>query len=300
MTSWLHHIDVVVFDLDGTLYQDHAFPFRFIAHLLEGTAHERDIPAWQDAAAAIFAGRRPFRVGHWYDAASGLCADLGGAFDPAAMRAYDWDGAPLQAALPLDAAAWAEAAAARRLLYAGDAWSVVAVIAARLGVPEADRQRAFRRVRDEMLAPPHAIARHDRLLAAVKRLPCRKMLLTNSPADTASAFVQHLGLDGAFSHTAFGSGKPDGLAALLDRLIREEGVPAERIVSIGDHAWNDLEPARQAGCRTVAVHPYSEPSPTAAEPWDCQIRTLDELADLIESIHRYKEESVYDVRKQQA
>ncbi|MCI3927204.1 HAD family hydrolase [Paenibacillus sp. TRM 82003] len=306
MTSWLQDIEVAVFDMDGTLYQDHEFASRYIAHLLEGTPHEADIPAWQNAAAGIFAGDRPFRVGHWYDAANGSCADLAGALFPsAAMRAYDWDGGEalppeLAAAWPGDAAAWSEAAASRRLLYAGDAWSVVAVIAARLGVPEANRQRAFRQVREEMLAPPHAIARHDRLLAAVKRLPCRAMLLTNSPADTASAFVRHLGLEGAFEYTAFGSGKPDGLAALLTRLVVEECVPPARIVSIGDHAWNDLEPARLAGCRTVAVAPYAAEAEPTHHPWDLQIRSLDELAELIEQIQPSKEESLYDIRRQQA
>jgi len=53
------------------------------------------------------------------------------------------------------------------------------------------------------------------------------------------------------------------------------------ILAVGDHAYNDLEPLRKIGCRTLWMNPY----PGIHEPqYDLSLRTLDELADYINSL----------------
>lgn len=291
--AWLQNLHTIIFDLDGTLYQDHSFTPRYIAHLTRGTEHEARLDELCETAANIFAGRHPLGMDDWYDAERDLCVVHDG---ERAVSVCHWDGRPVEWAaggMPAaytDSGLWAEEAAARRLLFAGDAWSVVGIIAARLRVPEETRMRAFRQVREEMLKPPHAMHKHERLHSLLRRLPCRAMLLTNSPGESAGAFRQYLSLDGIFAYVAHGCGKPAGIGALIERITQEEGLPASGILSIGDHAWNDLVPARQAGCRTIAINPYLPAD--APHGWNARIRTLDELADLLEQLPLKAEQSI--------
>lgn len=283
--TWLKQLHTIIFDLDGTLYQDHTFTTRYLAHLIRNTEFEEQAEKIHQLAEQIFDGRHPLRLDDWYDAERDWIVEHDG---ERAVRARDWAGRPVDWAASgaaetyTDAGLWAKEAGARKLLYAGDAWSVVGILAARLKVPEPHRQAAFLRVREEMISPPHAIRKHERLHALLRRLPCRAMLLTNTPGESAGAFATYLGLDGVFVYTGYGSGKPDGMAALIKRITQDEGLPASGILSIGDHAWNDLLPAKRSGCRTIAIAPYT--SPDVAHPWDDRVTTLDELADVLEQL----------------
>lgn len=291
--AWLQNVHTIIFDLDGTLYQDHSFPPRYVAHLTRGTEHEARLDELCETVEHIFAGRHPLRIDDWYDVERDLCIAHDG---ERAVRVCGWEGRPARwgaegmPAAYTDAALWAEEAAARRMLFAGDGWSVMAIIAARLKINEENRGLAFRRVREEMLTAPTAMQKHERLHALLRRLPCRAMLLTNSPGESAGAFREFLGLDGVFVHVEHGSGKPAGIAALIERIEKEDGLPASGILSIGDHAWNDLVPVKAAGGSTIAINPYLPKD--APHGWNARVQTLDELADLLELLPLKAEQTI--------
>jgi len=107
------------------------------------------------------------------------------------------------------------------------------------------------------------LIRADKGLAwRLKRLPGRKVLVTNAPLHYARAVLKHLGIlsvfDGLWAleqmryHGVF---RPKPSCALLRHLLAREGVDPARAVLVEDTLPN-LRSARQAGLRTVHVfHP---------------------------------------------
>jgi putative hydrolase of the HAD superfamily len=100
------------------------------------------------------------------------------------------------------------------------------------------------------------------LAGKLRRLPGRKVLLTNAPLHYARTVLRHLGLlyqfDSlwAIEHMNWhGSFRPKPSAALLRRVLAREGVPASRTVLVEDTLEN-LRGARRAGLGTVHIrHP---------------------------------------------
>jgi phosphoglycolate phosphatase len=80
-------------------------------------------------------------------------------------------------------------------------------------------------------------------------------LLTGNMTQMARIKLGHFGLDGRFAFGGFGemAADRDALAcALVRRVGREHGVPAQRCVVVGDTV-HDIACARAAGARVIAV-----------------------------------------------
>lgn len=105
------------------------------------------------------------------------------------------------------------------------------------------------------------LIRHEKGLAEkLKRLPGRKVLLTNAPLDYARSVLHHLGIlrqfDGlwALEHMRLhGQYRPKPSAALLRYVLAREGVAPADAVLVEDTLAN-LRGARRAGLRTVHVY----------------------------------------------
>jgi len=98
------------------------------------------------------------------------------------------------------------------------------------------------------------------LAAKLRRLPGRKVLLTNAPFHYARAVLRRLGIlrhfDSlwAIEHMRLhGEFRPKPSAALLRYVLAREGVPAARAVLVEDTLLN-LRGARKVGMRTVHVY----------------------------------------------
>jgi putative hydrolase of the HAD superfamily len=109
----------------------------------------------------------------------------------------------------------------------------------------------------------------------LRRLPGRKILLTNAPRRYSTDVMRHLGLQRHFSHhiaiedmQVHGQLRPKPSKLMLRRLLRKHGVPARRCILVEDTLAN-LRSASQLGLRTVWVTQYlrsSDPIGTAAVP----------------------------------
>jgi putative hydrolase of the HAD superfamily len=118
--------------------------------------------------------------------------------------------------------------------------------------------RAF--LRDTHPADLHESVRRDvRLMHLLRRLPGRKIVLTNAPADYAGRVVGALGIrpliDGLVSIEAMrfaGRMQPKPSRPMLRKLLARIRVPAGRCVLVEDTVEN-LRAARHCGVRTVWV-----------------------------------------------
>jgi putative hydrolase of the HAD superfamily len=109
----------------------------------------------------------------------------------------------------------------------------------------------------------------------LRRLPGRKILLTNAPMAYSRQVLRHLGLQRHFSHhiaienmRVHGQLRPKPSKLMLQRLMRKHGAHARRCILVEDTLEN-LRGAKQLGLRTVWVTKYLrrvEASGSAALP----------------------------------
>lgn len=113
------------------------------------------------------------------------------------------------------------------------------------------------------LAGLRQMIRAERGLARLlRRLPGRKILLTNAPTAYSRDVMRHLGLQRHFSHhiaienmRVHGQLRPKPSKLMLRRLLRRHGVAAHRCILVEDTLAN-LRSARQLGVRTVWITQY--------------------------------------------
>jgi putative hydrolase of the HAD superfamily len=120
------------------------------------------------------------------------------------------------------------------------------------------------------------LIRAERGLARLlRRLPGRKILLTNGPTRYSTDVMRHLGLQRHFAHhiaiedmRVHGQLRPKPSKLMLRRLLRRHGVEARRCILVEDTLAN-LKSAKQLGMRTAWVTQYlrmSDPIGRAALP----------------------------------
>lgn len=105
-----------------------------------------------------------------------------------------------------------------------------------------------------------ALARDHALIAALERLPGRRLIFTNADAGHAQRVMEHLGLAGLFAEvfhieSAGFIPKPDPQS--FERLIAAHAVDPHTTAFFEDRALN-LEPAAALGMTTVLVGPDAE------------------------------------------
>jgi putative hydrolase of the HAD superfamily len=109
----------------------------------------------------------------------------------------------------------------------------------------------------------HELVRAERGLARLlKRLPGRKILLTNAPTTYSTGVMRHLGLQRHFAHHiaiedmhVHRQLRPKPSKLMLRRLLRKHGVAARRCILVEDTLVN-LKHAKQLGLRTAWITQY--------------------------------------------
>ncbi|MGT2425144.1 HAD family hydrolase [Amnibacterium kyonggiense] len=158
-------------------------------------------------------------------------------------------------------ARWVETGAGHR-----DGYSFVATWAASHGIAEEVRAGAYAASRAALHRGEAAVRAPQGLAALLRGRPrgVRCVLVTNAPVDGIEPVLERLGLTGLLDGIEGDAGKPAGMPAVLDRLLREADLPPDRLLSVGDVWRNDLEPAAAIGAATALVDRFDlgEGSPT--------------------------------------
>ncbi len=143
------------------------------------------------------------------------------------------------------------------------------------------------------------VARDHGLRQALRRLPGRRIVVTNGPADYAAGVLRALGvaplIDGLVSIEAMrfaGRFMPKPSRTMLRKLVARLRVPAARCVLVEDSADN-LRAARACRLRTVLVTGHGDrPAGAAGLPRAGRGRRIDvqvqSVAQLPRIVHRLK------------
>lgn len=252
-------IGAVVIDLDGTLYPGSATVESYVSYVFDTIG---DIQGGEEILAetlAILEGRHPIiGLGSFVRGEAGTSTfEIEG--DPSVSPESYKDG-------------WT---------YLGDAWSVVYFLARSRKIPRHVFIDGFHRSRYALAAGELSYLPTARLRDALERLRTNDIytvMQTNSSEDSGWPTLEFLGVDSVFDEYIFNAEKPRGMGELFDRLERRLGIPADSIVSVGDHPWNDIVSAQQRGGRAIFITPFSG---FPRERFSPRIDTIDEMVDLM-------------------
>jgi FMN phosphatase YigB (HAD superfamily) len=266
-------IRVIVYDLDGTVYDDTRH-FEIYSRLIQEQLPPdvREV-FWQDYAATV-AGHHPaLAIGCFYDRERDLVLRLKGG---KVARVLRWDGAEV------DAAQWREWYPGvvepdhQRIMNVGDLWWVPTAVSAHYGGISDRHHQCFLRMREIMADESfdiRPIPGFRDLVLALKGKAIQ-VLATNSPQPDSEAILTKVGLRGLLDGHYFQSNKPVGLKRILAELAGIYGCGMDAILSIGDNLVNEITPARALGCQTVFIDPHGLGD---ADDADLVVRDMAEL-----------------------
>ncbi len=242
---------MIIFDLDGTLYEDPAIYDRYAEEL----ARFIDVPRrgqYLDAWEAAKRGEGPARIGLGYDDER----DRLFRYDRGRITAYlDWDGG--EESIPPEGRVAADDRAlfGTSHLNVGDWWGIPHALAGHYGVGREQRTAAFHATRDFMATDAWEIHPEPGLpevLDQLRSAGIRLVAMTNSPRPTTVDVLTQLGLRDRFDEIVAGAEKPYGLARFLEAVADPTAV-----LSIGDNYVNDIEPVLEAGGSALYIDRHS-------------------------------------------
>jgi FMN phosphatase YigB (HAD superfamily) len=247
----LTNIKVIVFDLDGTLYEN-THHFSYYAKRIEEKLSEDKREKFRSDYEAALSGRHPLKIGSVYDTQRDLILMLR---DGVVKEAYRWDGTKLTAnevqkmypnkiTVNLD-----------NMFSIGDLWWVPSSIGRHYGLRNEDTYQAFLETRKYMMSPQFQMKPIDGVAETLTEIrdDIKLVLMTNSPKPDSEAILKKLGLSNCFHQKIFEAGKPVKTAERFEWIARTYAVRFDEIMSVGDNLVNDIIPARNLGCKTIYI-----------------------------------------------
>lgn len=278
----LGSIEVLIYDLDGTLYEDtHHFEL-YAREIQSHLPSELHAAFWADYL-AVEAGAHPaLRVGTFYDVRHDLVLKTRAGI---VTQALHWDGSEAPPLLVRELYKGPVEPDHDQVMNVGDLWWVPSAISAHYGGEAAKRGEAFLKIREVMSDPAFEIRPIPGLLEAITAVRGRavQVLATNSPQPDSEAILKKVGLLGRLDRMFFRSNKPAGLKSIIATLSQEFGVPCSAILSVGDNLINEIAPARALGCQTVFLDPHGLGDDSDA---DLHLRSMKEFLPVLHQIAR--------------
>lgn len=266
----LKGVKAIIFDLDGTLYQENEIMcYDLIREFVKGSPYEPLADEMIEAVNEILEGKWELKCGHFVEkkpvegevsvknllnvpSVSGLSRD----------NVYDY----------FDR---------KKYSHIGDGCTLAMFIGHRLNLSSAEFWIRFNRVRKKMLIPGCGPGRSGLVIAMMNQLRdagIRLLLCTNSSHKNSNDLLLQLGLLDRFDEVIHDAHKPAGLADRIELLKKYEGLQPEEILLVGDQGYNDLFMGYQMGTRTMLV---SDNVIDDGIPWTYRVHTVEEMAEAL-------------------
>ncbi|MGM0834647.1 MAG: HAD family hydrolase [Bacillota bacterium] len=275
----MEQITTIVFDLDGTLYED-THHFGYYAELLKNRLAPEAQEQFEKDYTAVGQGEHTLKIGRVYDAKKDLVLAH---HHGEVTHGWKWDGEivpsheikelypdPLQFDL-LD------------MLSIGDLWWVPVTIAKHYGLSSEDAYKAFLQTREHMMTDDFQLIPLKEFADVLEKLHEKYtlILMTNSPQTDSDIIIKKLGFNSFFHDKIFEANKPIHTAETLTRISEKWDVSFDRMLSIGDNYINEILPASLLGCSTICIDPYDIHENSVA---DLTVHNLTELSAKLEDL----------------
>lgn len=259
----------IVFDLDGTLYQDSVICYRLIDHFFADTRYARFSGELKRIMMQVLRGGHRIKCGHFVPKMPILTAEC----------AEDFMEVPSVVGLARPNAR--DYFDREKYAYIGDGWSLAMYWARRAGFPEDVYWQLFRPAREDLLSPAYGPAVHTQLkgrLQSLRQAGIRLCLCSNSQARDAVEFLTKHGLESSFDRMIFDAHKPRAFRAILEGLNAEWGMENGDYLFVGDQGYSDLFEGRSLGAQTLLVSPFHVED---GVEWTYRAHTTDEMLEVL-------------------
>ncbi|MCP8617904.1 HAD family hydrolase [Salirhabdus salicampi] len=246
LQQFIAKTDVIIFDLDGTLYEGEKH-FSLLAENLKKRLPEQHRKSFDYIYAEVLAGNHPLSIGKIYDAKE----DLIWTWDPFTeklVEARNWDNETVEVENVPNTLGVNEFDF-ERWIPLGDGWWPPHTIARHFGLSSKGTQDAYHETKEQManlegfLHPTPGLQEFLASLSTEKDL----VLMTNSDAEDVERLLQFLGLHKFFTDIVPSALKPVKTKPYFEEVIKRYDVRPEQVLSIGDNFMNEIAPALQLG-----------------------------------------------------
>ncbi|RWZ55166.1 HAD family hydrolase [Halobacillus fulvus] len=246
----------LVFDLDGTLYED-TDHFDYYARLLKECVDDQKQEDFQKDYERAQEGSHPVQIGKVYDAERDVVLTVN-PFSFIVEQVEEWSGN-----------AWTDRRVRttylepvhlnfHSMIALGDGWWPPFSIALHYGVTRAEAYDCYVKTKDYMSSGQFEMTKTKGLREALLqwREEKRLVLLTNSEAYDVKNILKNLDLEGVFHEVIPSANKPEKTDQWFEQILDNWEGEASEIVSIGDNFMNEIAPALQYGFQAVFIQSH--------------------------------------------
>lgn len=251
--KWLDDAKLLIFDLDGTLYEDTDHFDYFASSLKEMLSPEKQ-EDFQKEYEQIKHGEHPVTIGKAYDAVRDAVVTV----DPMtgkATAACDWNGRDWPTCKVHETYPEQLRFDFEKMIAIGDGWWLPQTTGRHFGLPSQITVDCYNKTKEYMVTDAFQLTKTPGLKAGLLRLKREKttVLLTNSQKDDVERLLSELDLNGLFDEIIPSAMKPAETESHFKKIMATHGVKPEEAVSIGDNLINEIAPALRLGMKAIYI-----------------------------------------------
>ena len=246
---------LIIFDLDGTLYEDTDHFDHYASLLKERVAPEHQ-SVFVNEYEAMKSGDHTISIGKAYDAVQDAILTL----DPLTLKVThvqdwngtEWDKERIEGTYESDITFDFE-----KVIAIGDGWWLPYSAARHHGVSIEETYECYTKTKEYMVTDAFQLTKTPGLKEGILQLKeeAEVVLVTNSEEDDVYRLLDELELSGMFPEVVPLAQKPVHTKKIFLDLMKKYEVKPEETVSIGDNLINEIAPALLLGMRTIYIQP---------------------------------------------
>ncbi len=246
-------IELFLFDLDGTLYEDQDHFDYYAKCLAERLKPEKRDFFWKDLHPSRRGNHTP-SLGRVYDLEKDLIPEIDA--KRRVKAAWTWEGIKLKddrvaALYPRYAQGNME-----NMFYMGDGWWLPAACAFHYGLKDPgycyQKTKKWLVETDHALRPVPGLGEKLGFLSEIYPL----VLATNSDQEGTERLLKLLELEKIFHSIFTCCEKPAGTESLVKKIEEEFSIDSQGFISIGDNYLKEISPIRDLGAQSILIDPH--------------------------------------------
>lgn len=253
--TMIDHANCLIFDLDGTLYEDVGH-FHYYADLLKKKVEKKGQSHFQEDYKAVLNGEHLLAIGKVYDIEKDTIITVD-PFTNIVKKVTSWYGD-----------LWCEEEVEKqyphplrydfeRMIAIGDGWWLPFAVAMHYGVQVMEARECYVKTKDYMSTNAFLMSKTNGLKEALNQWREEKLLvlLTNSEYEDVESILERIDLKGIFHDAIPSAMKPQKTEEHFRRILQKYELDPSEVVSVGDNFLNEIAPALNLGMKAVFVQP---------------------------------------------
>ncbi|MFC7062774.1 HAD family hydrolase [Halobacillus seohaensis] len=254
----------LIFDLDGTLYED-THHFEFYANLLKKELTSEKQNDFKKDYLEIMAGEHPLTIGKAYDRIHDQILSI----DPYTDRVvavHEWNGEQWEDEKVLERYNKPVTYDFEKVIAIGDGWWLPFSVANHYGLSLEKCYQCYMLTKEFMVSEQFVLTKTPGLKASMEKWKKEKwlVLVTNSELYDVNNLLRELELENIFDQVISSAKKPTLTKKHYGDILLAYELFPEEVISIGDNFINEVAPALTKNMKAILIQPnavtYNHPN----------------------------------------